>query len=67
MEKKYPKNKVLEQIGAPIQDKNKVKLPYNMPSMDKIKPDTNAHSNWSKKFDKPYVLSCVINNSIFYN
>ena len=60
MEKKYPKNKVLEQIGAPIQDKNKVKLPYNMPSMDKIKPDTNALTKWKDKYSGPYVLSAKL-------
>ena len=60
MEKKYPKNKILEQIGAPIQEKNKVKLPYNMPSMDKIKPDTNALPKWKAKYSGPYVLSAKL-------
>ena len=60
MEKKYPKNKVLEQIGAPVQEKNKVKLPYNMPSMDKIKPDTNALSKWKAKYAGPYILSAKL-------
>jgi NAD-dependent DNA ligase len=60
MEKKYPKNKILEQIGAPIQEKNKVKLPYNMPSMDKIKPDTNALPRWKAKYSGPYVLSAKL-------
>ena len=39
MEKKYPKNEVL-QVGAAVV--NKVKLPYEMWSMDKIKPDTDV-------------------------
>ena len=60
MEKKYPKNKILEQIGAPIQEKNKVSLPYNMPSMDKIKPDTKALANWKAKYSGPYVLSAKL-------
>ena len=60
METKYPKNKVLEEIGAPIQEKNKVKLPYNMPSMDKIKPDTNALTKWKNKYKGPYVLSAKL-------
>lgn len=60
MEKKYPKNKVLDQIGAPIQDKNKVKLPYFMASMDKIKPDTNALKKWKDKYKGPYVLSAKL-------
>jgi NAD-dependent DNA ligase len=59
MEKKYPKNTVLEDIGAPV-DKNKVTLPYEMASMDKIKPDTNALSTWTEKYKGGYVLSCKL-------
>lgn len=40
--------------------KNKVDLPVNMPSMDKIKPDSNALSNWQSKYTGPYVLSCKL-------
>uniref|UniRef100_A0A6C0D331 DNA polymerase beta n=1 Tax=viral metagenome TaxID=1070528 RepID=A0A6C0D331_9ZZZZ len=60
VEKKYPKNEVLDKIGAPIQTKNKVTLPYQMPSMDKIKPDTNALASWKQKYKGPYVLSCKL-------
>jgi NAD-dependent DNA ligase len=60
VEKKYPKNEVLDKIGAPVQTKNKVTLPYQMPSMDKIKPDTNALANWKNKYKGPYVLSCKL-------
>ena len=59
MERKYSKNEIIEQVGAPI-TKNKVKLPYNMPSMDKIKPDSGALANWTKKYSDPYVLSCKL-------
>jgi NAD-dependent DNA ligase len=41
-------------------EKNKVKLPYQMWSMDKIKPDTNALSKWIKKYKGPYMLSCKV-------
>ena len=58
-EKKYPENQTIKQIGAPI-TKNKVTLPYNMPSMDKIKPDTNALANWVQKYKGPYILSCKL-------
>jgi NAD-dependent DNA ligase len=60
--KKYPKNQALEQIGAPVEDRvrNKVNLPYEMWSMDKIKPDTNALSNWMKTYKGPYVISCKL-------
>ena len=39
---------------------NKVKLPYEMWSMDKIKPDTEALGKWEKKYKGPYVLSCKL-------
>jgi DNA ligase (NAD+) len=59
MEKRYPLNNILQEVGAPI-EKNKVKLPYQMPSMDKIKPDTNALKDWIVKYQGPYLLSCKL-------
>lgn len=56
IEEHYPTHKVLQEIGAPI-EKNKVKLPYFMGSMDKIKPDTKALYSWMEKYDGPYILS----------
>jgi NAD-dependent DNA ligase len=44
-------------IGAPAL-KNKVALPYDMPSLNKIKPDTGALGTWSATFAGPYVISC---------
>jgi len=58
-ERKYPNNPQLKAVGAPI-EKNKVKLPYNMPSMNKIKPDTNALIKWKNKYNGPYVLSAKL-------
>lgn len=58
-ETKYAQNEVLQQIGAPV-SRNKVELPFNMPSMDKIKPDTNILDKWKKKYKGPYVLSCKL-------
>jgi len=59
VEAKYPSNQVIHEIGAPV-ERNKVKLPYPMGSMDKIKPDTSALANWTAKFTGPYVLSCKL-------
>ena len=59
IENKYPSNQVLQDVGAPV-ERNKVKLPYEMWSMDKIKPDTNALTNWMSKYSGPYVLSCKL-------
>ena len=57
MEQTFPTNPILEEVGAPI-EKNKVVLPYEMASMDKIKPDTGALAVWKQKHTGPYVLSC---------
>ena len=56
VERKYPKNVVVREVGAPV-EKNKVQLPYYMASMDKIKPDTKALTEWMRKYKGPYVLS----------
>jgi DNA ligase (NAD+) len=57
---KYPKLQILTKIGAPISGKNKVSLPFEMPSMDKIKPDSKALELWKTKYGGPYVLSCKL-------
>ena len=41
-------------------EKSKVKLPYEMWSMDKIKPDTEALTKWLQNYKGPYVLSCKL-------
>lgn len=56
IETKYKKP---AEIGAPV-EKNKVVLPYEMASMDKIKPDTGALVKWKSKYYGPYVLSCKL-------
>ncbi len=56
---KYPANEDIFEVGAEV-ERNKVQLPYEMWSMDKIKPDTNALHNWQIKYNGPYVLSCKI-------
>ena len=56
---KFPNNAVVTEIGAPI-ERNKAKLPYEMASMDKIKPDTGALTSWISKYKGPYVISCKL-------
>jgi DNA ligase (NAD+) len=53
---KYPKSKVIKNIGAPIKSKNKVKLPYWLGSMDKIKPNSGL-DKWTSIYKPPYYLS----------
>ena len=59
IENNYPNNTVINEIGAPI-ERNKVQLPYQMGSMDKIKPDTDALVSWMQKYKGPYILSCKL-------
>lgn len=59
IEKKYPSNLAIHEIGAPV-ERNKVRLPYEMWSMDKIKPDTSVLMSWTNKFTGPYVISCKL-------
>jgi NAD-dependent DNA ligase len=61
LEKQDPKHKALKGVGAPV-DRKKVDLPYEMWSMDKIKPTTDALDKWNKKYDKPlsYVISAKL-------
>jgi len=56
---KFPSNITINEIGAVI-EKNKAQLPYEMASMDKIKPDTGALKEWTQKYKGPYVLSCKL-------
>ena len=59
MREKYPDNVILKQIGAPVKGKKAI-LPYEMWSMDKIKPDSNVLESWLKKYVGPYVVSCKL-------
>ena len=58
-EDKFPSNNAVKEVGAEV-ERNKVKLPYLMASMDKIKPDTGALAAWKQKYKGPYILSCKL-------
>ena len=65
---KFPKKNKKSNIGAKILGKNKVKLPYKMASMNKIKPDTNALSKWKETYEGPYIISSKLDGvSALYN
>jgi len=67
VQKRFPKNEAIQEIGAPV-GKNKAVLPFMMPSMDKIKPDTQALAQWMSKYHGPYALSCKLDgvSGLFY-
>jgi NAD-dependent DNA ligase len=53
-----PKHPFLKDIGAPVLTKDKIKLPFSMASMDKIKVDNLKDlDKWATKFQAPYMVS----------
>ena len=52
-----PKNPYIAKVGAPIEGKGAVKLPYWLGSMDKIKPDDKKLDRWLTKYNGPYIIS----------
>ena len=60
-EETFPNNEAIKQGHEGIVvDKKKVKLPYFLGSMDKIKPDTKVLTNWINKFKGPYIISAKL-------
>jgi DNA ligase (NAD+) len=57
LEDKDPNNQFLNEVGAPIDSKDKVKLPFPMGSLDKIKPSSQELDKWKKDYKGPYVVS----------
>ena len=66
-QKQFPNNPCFDEVGAPT-NKKKVKLPFQMHSMDKIKPDTNALPKYIKKYPGPKVISAKLDGiSVLYS
>ena len=57
---KYPKKEKQTSVGAKVPGKNKVKLPFKMASMNKIKPEMNALIKWKETYCGPYVITCKL-------
>ena len=61
--KRFPTNQVVTEGHTNTNIdivKNKATLPFEMWSMDKIKPDTHALEKWKSTYKGPYVLSCKL-------
>lgn len=57
LKEKDPNNELLKQIGSIEPVINKVKLPYFMGSMDKVKPDSKELERYLSKYKGPYIVS----------
>ena len=55
--KKDPNNKYHKKIGSSLSKINKVKLPFYMPSLDKIKLDNKDFNKWINTYKGPYHIS----------
>lgn len=56
LEKLAPNHPYLKQVGAPVSG-SKVKLPFYMGSLDKIRDDPKALDKWKAKYDGDMVVS----------
>jgi DNA ligase (NAD+) len=63
LERREPKHKLLTQIAHETHSKDKVRLPFHMGSMDKLKPGNGLIEKWIKKFKGDYVLSDKLDGS----
>jgi len=54
--KKFGNSEILEAVGAKV-EKNKIRLPYFLGSMDKIKPDKNNLEKWLTKYKGAVCIS----------
>lgn len=64
-----PYNPILKHVGAIVEDdERKVKLPYWMGSMDKIKSDSNTVKKWVSGYDGNVVISDKLDgvSGLFY-
>jgi len=60
---KYPNNTIAKDGHASSDlsiQKNKVKLPFELWSMDKIKPGGDSVKKWTHNFAGPYLISCKL-------
>ncbi len=59
LKQREPDSHVLDRIGAtvPADAPNKVKLPYHLGSMDKVKPGSRELGSWLGKYHGPYIIS----------
>lgn len=58
LRQKKPNSKVFDKVGAPIANpEDKVKLPYYLGSLDKVKPNEKSLTKWLSKHNKNILIS----------
>lgn len=56
---RFPEAKDFVRIGAPV-ERSKARLPFPMPSLNKIRPDSGALRDWIQKHPGPSLVSCKL-------
>lgn len=62
LRKRDPNHPALQRVGAPVQPGKKVKLPYWMGSLDKIRDDPKALTKWLGSYSEP--PRCVVSDKL---
>jgi len=57
LEERNPGNGILKKVGAPVSKEDKVKLPYYLGSLDKVKPNEKSLTKWLGTYNRDILIS----------
>lgn len=57
LEERDPGNPILKKVGAPVRNEDKVKLPYYLGSLNKVKPNEKSLTKWLKSHSRDILIS----------
>jgi len=57
LEERDPGNAILKKVGAPVSKEDKVKLPYYLGSLDKVKPNEKSLTKWLGTHNRDILIS----------
>jgi len=57
LEERDPGNPILKKVGAPVNKEDRVKLPYYLGSLDKVKPNEKSLTKWLKNHSRNILVS----------
>lgn len=57
LEERDPGNAILKKVGAPVNKEDRVKLPYYLGSLDKVKPAEKSLTKWLKNHSRNILIS----------
>ena len=57
LEERDPGNGILKKVGAPVSKEDKVKLPYYLGSLDKVKPNEKSLTKWLGAHNRNILIS----------